>query len=491
MNKKFMRSFAFLMLFTMLITSSFSCSDTSNTGGNNNSADDSSSTSEVPAETTSKYLDSLPENLDFEGRTIRIITNDADSFETVEDAADVVDTAVYNRNLMVEERLNVSLQVDVNPDWGGISSTLTNSVLANSDDFDVYAGYSYWSIDLATSGYLVNLANQQYLDFEQPYWGKKFIDAMSYKDYIYWATGDIVLNYTNGVYATYVNLDKWNSYFPEENIYQIVRDGKWTLENFLTHSEASYNDLNGNSKSDEEDMLGYVYTAEDNLDGLAMAAGVKFTEFDQNGVPYVSINQNDIAVRFSEMLEKLCSSSGSYQSVADGGNSPFDLFVKGNVMFTVGRLWFAEEKLRDMPEDFAIVPAPKLDESQETYLTTLHDGTTIIGLPKTISDDALPAVCASLEALAAESYKSVTPAYLDVALKNKYSRDPESAEMIDLIRENIISDFGFQYTSTGFNNFFRGQTTAGGGIASTIAKKEKAWTKLLEKIIKSLEENSN
>lgn len=144
-----------------------------------------------------------------------------------------------------------------------------------------------------------------------------------------------------------------------------------------------------------------------------------------------------------------------------------------------------------MREDFAIIPPPKLDEAQETYLTTLHDGTTILGIPMTATAGTIEAVCATLEALAAESYKSLTPVYLDVALKNKYTRDEQSAEMIDLIRQNIVSDFGFQYTETGFNNFFRNQTKTGAGVASTIAKNEKSWTASLEKILTALEKNAN
>jgi len=159
-------------------------------------------------------------------------------------------------------------------------------------------------------------------------------------------------------------------------------------------------------------------------------------------------------------------------------------------MFAIGRVKHAINYLRDMQEDFALIPAPKLDESQPTYLTTLHDGTTILGIPKTVTDDVADDVCMVMEALAAESYRNLTPIYLDVALKNKYTRDEKSAEMIDLIRQNIVSDFGFQYTATGFNNFFRQRTKDGAGVATIIARMQKSWTKSLEKILQQLEDNA-
>jgi len=113
-----------------------------------------------------------------------------------------------------------------------------------------------------------------------------------------------------------------------------------------------------------------------------------------------------------------------------------------------------------------------------------------LGIPKTVGDEVADYVCMVLEALAAESSRALTPVYLDVALKNKYTRDENSAAMIDLIRENIVSDFGFQYTATGFNNFFRQRTKDGVGVATTIAKLQKSWTKSLENILKQLEDNA-
>ena len=50
-------------------------------------------------------------------------------------------------------------------------------------------------------------------------------------------------------------------------------------------------------------------------------------------------------------------------------------------------------------------------------------------------------VSAITEALAAESWRKVTPCYFDVALKNRYATDLHSAEMIDIIRAGITTDY--------------------------------------------------
>ena len=55
---------------------------------------------------------------------------------------------------------------------------------------------------------------------------------------------------------------------------------------------------------------------------------------------------------------------------------------------------------------------------------------------------------AVLEALAAQSYRTVTPAFFDVALKNRYSRDPETAEMMELIKDSIYINFESLYNES-------------------------------------------
>ncbi len=484
MGKSIMRTLVWLLLLAFTFSAAISCAD--------NKSDAAGSDTSTAPEVEKEYLDNLPADTNLDGRKIRLLSSDESSFKSVEEAIDVVDTAVYNRNLKIEERLNYTVEPVFDTGWGVVKDKLVKSVTANSDDFDLYAGYGYWSISLASDGHMRNLANMPNIDMSQPYWGKKFIDAMAYKNYIYWLTGDIVLNYTNGIYATFVNHDQWKDRFSEVDLYQLVLDGGWTLDKMAEYAAASYSDLNGNSKVDKDDFCGYVFTTEDDIDGMSIAAGVRFTEFDTEGVPFITITDKglDTAVKFAEKLSALCWGPGSFCAPSDDCKTMFTMFGNLHAMFTVGRLAHGSTYLRDMKEDFAIIPAPKLDETQETYLTTLHDGTTIIGIPKTVNDDAAIAVCAVLEGLAAESYKSLTPVYLDVALKNKYTRDEKSAEMIDLIRKNIVSDFGFQYTATGFNNFFRSRTKTGVGVATHVAKSQKSWEKSLETILKSLEKNA-
>ncbi len=53
-----------------------------------------------------------------------------------------------------------------------------------------------------------------------------------------------------------------------------------------------------------------------------------------------------------------------------------------------------------------------------------------------------------IEALCAESYKTVYPVYYDLALKNKYASDPDASEMIDIIVSGAGMDLAYVFSES-------------------------------------------
>ena len=98
---------------------------------------------------------------------------------------------------------------------------------------------------------------------------------------------------------------------------------------------------------------------------------------------------------------------------------------------------------RAMEPDFGIIPYPKYDETQSNYYSMSDGAHTIMAIPKTITDIERNSII--IEALNAESYKQVIPAYYEIALKVKYSRDEESFAVLDILLDGRTFDFGYVY----------------------------------------------
>jgi len=67
----------------------------------------------------------------------------------------------------------------------------------------------------------------------------------------------------------------------------------------------------------------------------------------------------------------------------------------------------------------------------------------MLGVPKSVSDPERASVI--MEALAAESRYTLFPAYYDITLQRKFTRDDESAAMLDIIFGTTVYDTGAAY----------------------------------------------
>jgi hypothetical protein len=96
-----------------------------------------------------------------------------------------------------------------------------------------------------------------------------------------------------------------------------------------------------------------------------------------------------------------------------------------------------------MEVDFGILPYPKLDERQENYHNFIDAHSNLMGVPVMVQE--IEKVGAIIEALSYESYKTVRPAYYDVALKGTFARDDESETMLDIIFNGTVYDFDYVF----------------------------------------------
>ena len=100
-------------------------------------------------------------------------------------------------------------------------------------------------------------------------------------------------------------------------------------------------------------------------------------------------------------------------------------------------------------EGFGILPYPTLYEGDE-YITFGENSASSICIPivvKTKDNFKLDRSGAVIEALCAESYRYTIDAFYRDALQTRYTRDPESVRMLDIIYESRNKNFLIEYSS--------------------------------------------
>ena len=154
---------------------------------------------------------------------------------------------------------------------------------------------------------------------------------------------------------------------------------EWTLDLQNRYISEVYRDLNGNNQVDEYDQLGFLYPHDLMVECYAYAAGVKVAPFDEDGVPRLAISDDAAPlVDFWEKMYRIKSNDRCFEVQAVSGVSTnttsMKFFSGGNILFVSGFLFNTTSDLRDMTDDYGILPLPKRDEEQTNYITVSKDG---------------------------------------------------------------------------------------------------------------------
>jgi len=133
-------------LLALLMTGSALLSCGSDTGKQTETTgNDTTPVTEAVTEAGIEYVkDSLPDNLNFDGRQFTIyVASYNEFFEGPEESTgDVVDDAVIDRNRAVEERLNVDLEYyfDGTAQWDTIAGIISKFIMAGDTTYDLFTG---------------------------------------------------------------------------------------------------------------------------------------------------------------------------------------------------------------------------------------------------------------------------------------------------------------------------------------------------------------
>ncbi|MCL1858838.1 MAG: extracellular solute-binding protein [Oscillospiraceae bacterium] len=458
-----------LILFLAIITVCsvlFSCAEKAPQESVNNTPNDGVIPEKTPDESEidePEIGDNLPDNLDFGGMEFRILHRngnngyygDGDVFEievfAEAENGDTINDAIYRRNKLVEERLNIKIKpigiIDASWDHAyDFFNYIKKSVSAGDDEFDVALGYAALMPNYAMQGLFLNVNDFTYIDYEKPWWSRNFKDEMSIGGKSYLLEGDYSLSLLARAMCIFYNKDYARD-LGLENLYQTVLGGDWTLDKISEISKSAYIDLNGDGIKDSGDRFGTTITIGTYIDNLWFAFDQPVTVMDSDGYPVLAANTSKMAEMVTKTYDFLYNNEGVNALVENLEEelNCLNNFSAGNILFWPNTL-YKNVMLRATETDYGILPYPKWNKDQKRYMTGAQDNFSIIAIPITCPNKEL--VGAALEALAAESYRSVTPAYYEIALKTKYLRDDESAMMLDIIRDGISFNFGAYHTDS-------------------------------------------
>lgn len=410
-------------------------------------------TTEGPEDYSAFYPDA-----DYEGYSFRILTPPNNGWslnQLVSDelSGEVLNDAIYMRNSRIEDLLDIDISVIEN---NNIVTTVSKAVSGGSDDFDMLYGYLYELSSLSQKSFLYNLLNVPVFDFDMPWWDKASVELLEIKDKLFFAENEINIQYDEATWVLFFNKTIVSDY-SLGSPYGLVRDNKWTMEKMYEMMLAVTSDANGDgTMSAPEDMFGFA-THSASYVALLAGGNEKLIAKNPDGTFTVGM-ENERFGRVTEMVNKIIGAKDAavLPDKFKGARTADNEWARNT--FWVGRSLFYGEvigtfsRLRNVDEDFGLLPFPKFESLQEYYTCYILNSAMALAMPFTSLDAERTGNI--IEALSVDSHTSVLPAYYDVTITGKSLRDEESAGMLDIIFTYRQYDLGVIFQWGGIDSLY-------------------------------------
>lgn len=446
----------------------------------------------VPETTAEEKLTFLPEGIDYGGEEYVILEGQAKSFNDGEsevtyklsdiETGDIIAEAVYERTRLAEEALNIRI-VNEQVFWDQLGSTISKSVTAGDSSFEAIVGRLSQLSMVVPNGCLLDLNTIETLDLTSPWWDSQVNTSMTVGGKQCIASG--ALNYYDdySILCMVFNKKLFANYDITEP-YQLVRDGAWTFDAFYEIINNAAQDVNGDSKYDENDFYGFVCNT-GFMPALMIGYGEELAIAEGN--TYV-INQS------AAMLDKAVSSAEKLLNNDSVIVEERKLgYEKGDLLFPNGQALMSQTLVgpivgyrQSMEDDFGILPFPKYDASQESYHNIISQHwASAVSVPATCTD--FEKVGYVLDTLGCFSPDTVTEAVIEKNVMTKSTRDDDSADMLRLIFDTKVFDTSIVFDWGVYSIWGDITMKTEPQIASMLEKQEKIINKKITNSIELIE----
>ena len=398
---------------------------------------------------------------------------------------DIINDGILQRNQAVENALNVTIKAYSE---GQGAQSLINSILADDKSYDAaLLEQQRCRSMLGGEGYLMNLRDISTLDFDASWVNGAVNETMTFNNQQYVMLNDICMYsmLSGGCLYFSKSLIEANSL---DNPYQMVYDGKWTLDNFIGLSKRVSADLNGDGIFDQNDSFG-MNGSPTVVMMCVRTANCRVTDTSNISDPKIVLN-NEKTINVVDKLTELLSNEQVNMQPDKFKKNPLDdvwyniilpMFKNNQLLFTFNWVFYSQE-LRDMETDFGIMPMPKYDENQGQYYSYLSDNwSEFLMVPSTVKNPDM--VGNVLNAMGYYSQQILYPEVVNRTVMDKTIRDDNAADMLDIIFRNTLFDA---------NDFFMWD---GGSLyniwANCVSKKENVFASSYAKLEGTIQKNMN
>lgn len=439
------RAWILLLVCLMVLPMAFACKKSSNPAEKPTGTQDELTT-DAPEKPEDLYAPARDLTaLDYGMEEIRLLqcAYKRDEFKPMGGIGDIVEQALYSRNLQVESDLNIvfKYQEVQSPEGniGPLAAAIRAAASANDDAtrYHIVAQPSYYVTGIMQDGYYENFGaiDNSYIDLSRKYWASAFVESSVVNSRYYFVTGELCTSILDKMEVVYVNHSLAKSFFEDENILDLVYNKEWTYDKMLELIE-----LAGDGES--TGIWGMAVPRNSySIDGMLCAMGLTMVQVNESQIPTVNVNtQRNIGI-----VEKLRNLYWYNASVKAGrkDEETLPIFSDGKAIFTM-TLMDRASTLYGSGVDYTLIPMPLYDTEQDDYIVVSQDNYSIVSLCTGLKNKDM--YTAVLEDLCYRSHDTTFPAVYTKLYSQRLASKPENAQMFSFLFDHLNFDLGYIYS---------------------------------------------
>ncbi len=390
-------------------------------------------------------------------------TQDTYFSEEIESLYDTTDDkiieAVNTRNQEIFDKYGIAVKaVPV----ANVANEMTKLMASSNDMFDAAMPFMANAAVFAQNGDLYDLTEFDSINLNAPWWDQNANASLSIAGRIFFTTGalSIMQNIVSNGIAFNKKLLADN--FPEVNLYDMVRNGTWTLDQYYTLCKEFTRQGDDNEKMDENDIWGSMGGS----DVLYFASGETICGKDADDLPILTLAEdNQRSIDVAQKVLELLGEKGTWYVTVDSFTDRTDIWGRTVRIFGEDQALFdifafsALKKFRAYDVVYGIVPVPKYNEDQDRYFSKCVANMAYgVCIPLNVRDAEFSAYMTELLAVGGKNY--LDSAYKTAVLKGKDANTEDDEEMLGIIFDSIVYDPAIVYGFGDINKIF---TTATAG----------------------------
>ncbi len=386
----------------------------------------------------------IPESLqglDFGGEKINfIVSGSIDSQRSIklpenDDETYAVNLAVARRNRTMKEELNLEIGSVLTLSPEEMTDKMREVFSSPEPSFDIVSAYEYYDFGLTASeggdkfvDFNTLPQKDMHIDLDAPYWDKDSYNALASDGKNYFVTGDISVERTKNTLVSFVNRTIWDQNSEKikaatgySDLYDLVMAGKWTYDTLGK-------------------LGGICISQDDSITALFAGTTLTFAK-DGEFAPDIEAFGS-----FSNDVKAMLSAKGIFENIIlqkDSSVSPLQKFSAGECLVTFGALKEGQRyisdsddgALRNMADDYYIVPLPKKSEGTPYHTSVLGKANVFAILS---SSEKAGAASVALEVMGYVARNDVNKYIIASCVRLCYCHDTDKMEELALYSVNNV-----------------------------------------------------